>query len=1096
MRFIVVALTCLFFSIPSFAQYELQDSHEVIQKGVDMYDKEEYKRAIELYRQVHECDTNYALAVYEEVLALIADSQFLEAKKLAAASVGMRYGYKRDALLQLASCYDFLQKQDSALMLYDMLIRMYPNDNLPLYEKGVVYFGQKDYDGAAYWFERSLVINSNHFKSHYMLGKTYTLQGRLSEAMMALETSLLVTKSPEQAKLSIAVISAIVEETDEVKKAYSGKATKYSNPSYDEIDQFINARVAIDPAYKLKMTINDNIFRQSQLMMEKLKFDPSDTSFSMQFYVPFFSEAYKQDMFEGTMLLAYSEFGLESVDLVAKHKKKVLDDARQLVFGDINKLQSTRVVNYEARKTAKERYHYLPENDLFMIGDLDSKGTSLTGDAIVYRLDQSLLAVGKYDKDGLKTGDWKYYFKNGNLMKEATYRNDTTIGVMKEYWTNGNLNKITEIDNNAEITREESYNYKGWKSGVIKLLSPGVTEESTFHRSGQKEVTAVFNNKKIKDGTYTFYLENGKPDKVVSFKNGDYSGPYKKYFESGGVNEESAFENGQLEGASIVYFENGKINKKTNYRNGKPEGAYESFYEDGTPEETCSYKRGKKDGIDKGYTREGKLYEETEYENDVPVSLKYMKPDGSVIVQKEDPHGIYEYAAYYDNGNKSMELKLNADGTLDGLATYYYYTGPKSTDIVWKWGVKEGKATTYYKNGKIKAEQNFVKDALDGAYRAYYQDGTVQVTGFYKEGKKQGPWKYYNVSGKLQSEAYFEADEWNGYTLDYDVSGRRQFKYMFDYGMMTGCVLYDTAGARIDSISYASAKGRYQVPSRTFPKKIDQDGNLLYGALDGPFSNRYMNGQVRQQQFYKNGKRDSVNTTYHANGKVEAKLMYKDGELTGNMLNYNEVGELVDNDSYKNGELSGDRISLACNKVFVKYHCKENEKDGPQIYYGEGDRVACVLYYREGNLVGYSHEGKDGKLLPMIPVKNGTANIRAYYSNGKIAAEINTVQSEFAGVSKIYYSNGNVAEERNSKEGLLDGPFKRYMPDGKLVYEHTYWNNEDAGPEKTYDKNGSLLVSKEFYCGVPHGQLIINDPVTHKTTKYTYHYGELINVKE
>ena len=97
---------------------------------------------------------------------------------------------------------------------------------------------------------------------------------------------------------------------------------------------------------------------------------------------------------------------------------------------------------------------------------------------------------------------------------------------------------------------------------------------------------------------------------------------------------------------------------------------------------------------------------------------------------------------------------------------------------------------------------------------------------------------------------------------------------------------------------------------------------------------------------------------------------------------------------------------------------------------------------------------------------------------------------------KVYYNNGILAEERNVHNGQLSGAFKRYMPNGKPIYEMNYKDNEENGTEKTYDKDGVLLISKDFYMGIPHGLTIVTDPATHKTTRYTYHYGDLINVAE
>ncbi len=1100
MRYISFALVICFSLLSPVvkAQIPYVNSRDVILKGIDMYDKEEYKRAIELFRQVHECDTNYSIAVYELVNALIVDSQYTEAKQLAKMSLDLPGSTKRSALIQLASCYDYMHQIDSAVILYDSLIKMYPNDHQGYYEKGVAYFNSKDYDKAVYNFQKALIINPNHFRSHYMLGKAYALQGRLTEALMASESALLATKNADLAKQAIAVISAITEQTDDVKKAYAGKKEKYNNSSFDEIDQIINAKLAINPSYKLKISINDNIFRQTQAMMEKLKFDASDTCFAMQYYVPYYTQIYKQDLFEGFMLLTFSDFGIENVDVLAKRKTNEINDAKQIVFPTLNKIQSTRELNYNKRENAKELYHFVNESEIIIVGTVAKVGNDnvIQGDAVIYRTDQSLLGKGRYTDKGDKEGPWKYYYKTNGLMKEETYKEGIAIGITKEYSLNGCLSKITHYDDKGNTIQEDNFTNKGWMSYSAVKITDNENEETSYYQNGNKEMAVHFLDKNIKDGEYTSYYESGKRDKVVNFKNGNYTGNYKKYYESGALNEETTFENGKMEGAFVSYYENGKISKKTISHNGKYDGLLETYYEDGSPDEVCTYKKNRKNGLDKKFGRNGKLYGEAVFEDDVPVSIKYYDLDGKLIYEQNDKNGLHAFSSFYQSGNKSADQILNGDGVADGLQVSYYSTGAKSEEVSYKNGNKDGRASTYYKNGKLKAEVDYIQDTLDGYYKGYYFNGIVQAEGWYKEGKKQGLWKYYNPNGKMQSEAYFINDQWNGYNKEYNKNGYIQTKYMYDYDMLVACVVYDSLGKKVDSINYPQGNGKFTCVNKNGKRFTEQEGTLKYGSLEGVLTTKYFNGQISQKMYFKEGKRDSILTIYYPDGKLQNVTSFRNGMQEGSSKSYNELGDLVDDGIFINNQPDGKRNSYANNRLCIAYNFKGGEKDGAQNYYGEDGKIACILNYDDGDLISYTYEGKDGKLVPAIPVKYGTADIKAFYSNGKKSAEINTVKSMFNGTAKIYFSNGNVAEERNCKDDGLNGVFKRYAKDGKLVYEMSYTDNEETGVENTYDNNGVLLISKSYFWGDPHGVTTVRNAATGKTTKYIYHYGELINVTE
>ena len=1103
-RLILLLLVALTITPRSFSQIPYVDSREVILKGIDMFDKDEHKVALDLFRQVHECDTNYALALYEIINTLLTDSAYAEAKKIALGAVKLKTDRLRDLQLELGHAYDYTNQADSALTIYGMLAKQYPTDHQPYYESGVVYFRQKNYDKAVGFFQKAVIINPNHFRSHYMLGLVYALQGRLSEAMMALEVSLLVTKDATLAKSSIALLSTIAEQTDDVKKAYTEKNEKYSNAIYDEVDQVINAKLSYLAAYKLKIGINDNVFRQSQAMMEKLRFDASDTSFTMQYYAPIFTELYKNDMFEGFMLLAFSDFGVAVVDNLAKRKKDAIDDARNVVFPYINKIQATRELNYNRRKTAKEFYHYLPADEIIILGTIVTEGkeSRVQGDVTVYRTNHTLFARGNYNDKSEKTGPWKYYFASGAVMKEEGYKNRNLTGIAKYYYGNGNPEKIVTFDNEGKAIQQDDYSYRGIITQKSKVLSLTEIERTYYNTNGTTQAVMSEIDGKAKDDEYKFYYGNGTVSKVINIKDGKNSGKYVTYYPSGKVNEEGTYDNGELEGPCTEYFENGKVSKKSNFHNGKYDGAYEEYYDNGQLSEVAVFKKNKRTGTDKKYDRSGHLYSEIDMKDFVPLSIKFYDAQNNVVYQKENSHGIYEYSIYFSNGAKAVDTKVDEDGMRDGVITYYYSTGGKSDEISYKNGNKEGSSRSYYKDGKVKTEESYKNDVNDGYFKKYSANGNIEIQGWYKEGKKQGLWKDYYLNGALKTEVYYLSDYINGYSKDYNPKGELMYKYTYDYDVLESVVVYDSMGRAVDSNYYPQGNGHFKLADKQVKGHTEMECELKGGLLNGAYTTKYYTGAVCDRGFFREGKKDSLLIAYHPNGKIKVKGLMSEGARTGKWVFYNEAGELLHEENVLNNMSNGRSYSYSGDILYISYNYKNDEKDGEQIYYGEDKRIACILYYDEGNFTGYSYEGKDGKLLPAVSAKNGTAKIKAYYSNGKVSAEMNIDRGEFSGDQKLYFSNGQLAEERTCKKDLMEGPFKRYNPAGKLVYEVTYVNGEESGIENFYDKEGKLLISKNHFAGIPNGSTIVYDPVinkipvTNKTQTYTFHCGDLINVEE
>src|SRR5574343_1309413 len=60
-----------------------------------------------------------------------------------------------------------------------------------------------------------------------------------------------------------------------------------------------------------------------------------------------------------------------------------------------------------------------------------------------------------------------------------------------------------------------------------------------------------------------------------------YSGEFKEYFGSGALKLEMNIKDGKPEGAYIVYFENGKPNEVRSYRNGDYHGLWRTYNEAG-----------------------------------------------------------------------------------------------------------------------------------------------------------------------------------------------------------------------------------------------------------------------------------------------------------------------------------------------------------------------------------------------------------------------------------------------------------------------------------------------------------------------------------
>ncbi len=182
-RFLFLFLSLAIWSPGIRAQHlggELKSSQILIDSGIAFYDEEDYDKALQCYRQVYEGDSNYLDARYETGITYLSLKQYDSAVNCFNYCIDNHYPDVRRCLLQIGNAYDLSGKPDSALNVYDTLIKLYPVDNHPYFEKAVLYAGQGNPEKGVACLGQSLLMNPSHAGFYMSLGRMYLLQGRLS----------------------------------------------------------------------------------------------------------------------------------------------------------------------------------------------------------------------------------------------------------------------------------------------------------------------------------------------------------------------------------------------------------------------------------------------------------------------------------------------------------------------------------------------------------------------------------------------------------------------------------------------------------------------------------------------------------------------------------------------------------------------------------------------------------------------------------------------------------------------------------------------------------------------------------------------------
>ena len=118
------------------------------------------------------------------------------------------------------------------------------------------------------------------------------------------------------------------------------------------------------------------------------------------------------------------------------------------------------------------------------------------------------------------------------------------------------------------------------------------------------------------------------------------------------------------------------------------------------------------------------------------------------------PTGLF--SRYYESGKKKFEG--NSDTLIDGeflhngLHTFWYENGQKSSETNFKDGEKDGPYNSWYKNGQKEIERTFKNGKWVGLNTSWYENGQMMIRETYKDGKFEGEFFEWYKNGNKKSE--------------------------------------------------------------------------------------------------------------------------------------------------------------------------------------------------------------------------------------------------------------------------------------------------------------------------------------------------------
>lgn len=250
--------------------------------------------------------------------------------------------------------------------------------------------------------------------------------------------------------------------------------------------------------------------------------------------------------------------------------------------------------------------------------------------------------------------------------------------------------------------------------------------------------------------------------------------------------------------------------------------------------------------------------------------------------------------------------------------------------------------------------------------------------------------------------------------------------------------------------------------------KVSQDADYKNGELDGVKKIYFINGNLKNQITYTNGKikrfqnydldgnlseiydfddeeNYSKRTYYYTNGKIFTETKYE-----------NDSSEIVYKDSIEKSELFM-TLKEDSAYAYIKSQYSEIDNAFDNARYIEIGEEIVETSYKDGKKILVTGWTLDGTKDHEIDFTKGLYT--SWYANGQKSLEQEVKNSKLHGKSKFWDESGQIIKECTYKNNELDGNYKEWNEKGELKEESVYKNGKlSYNIFKAFDPNDYTYV--------------------------------------
>ncbi len=984
-----------------------------------------------------------------------------------------------------------LNKNEAAITLATEALKLYPKSHTLLFNRAISYEETENLEKAIQDLKESIQYNPFYEKSHLRLALLCHQQNQTAQAIMCLNTYLMLTPESEYSQKVLVLANEIASRRAPMDAKEKVSMSK-SDEDFEEINLILNNKIALSKKYKTKNKIRSSFAVQSHILIEQLKNYNKTNGFWNEKYIPLFQWIAKNNYYNYMVYTTHYSSSYYKYKNVARKNTGMVKSFLTKFYEQWGEMagKSSYIDDQGHTHTL---YHIYDDYLLSGIGEM--KDDKPHGQWDLYDENGALSSFGRFDHNK-KEGLWTLQNDKGEIVKQISYNNDERDGQTLSFENNVLQQKanFTQGEVDGEVI---NYSPRGaimtkmnYKKGALD--GPYI---SFFKNGISKNYELTYANDTAK-GTINYYFKNGALYSTLNLKNDMRNGLEKTFYSDSAIYSELYYKDNLLDGEQKYYFHNGQISSTGKTTAGIYEGEWKEYYMDGTIETSTQYSKGEIDGIQTNYNSKGQKESEYTYKRGNFIGYKYYDKEGKIISEGRKQNGNFMFNSINQYGEPRTSGLYSVKGGKTGEWKYYNRNGVlTSSENYSSEGYLEGKTTTYFNDGAISTESNYENDTLNGSYYSYYMNGNIHKQGHYKNGNLEGEWVTFYINGNPSNIAYYNNDKLFGKSTNYTIDGFvSEVNYFYNDIIYKQEIYSDTTKnfiaieAPFDSLSVMT--------QNYLNGNIKSKIQLRYNYYDGEYSYYYPKGALQIKGDFLAGDREGVWTWFHENGKIKTQGQYRLGDKHGIWRYYFENGQLETETNYVLGKEHG--LSKTYNKDGILLRESEynyGENNGYRKFYSEEGNLQLIRYYENDYLIGYSYLDKNGKEVPMIEVNNETAKIVSYFDNGKVARSFEFYKGKFNSTYKEYYYSGQLSEIQTYINGANEGDHIVYYPNGTIKEKSFYKSNRLEGQKKYYYTNGKIKQTSNYIGGYLVGEELYFNEQGEKTKTLIYFNDEVIDEK-